>query len=237
MESTAESRQAPRKIPDVRALGRLRWVLGAIAVPFCVVVLGVGIQAAAFERPPRDALVASDALRELFRFRVMRATEMVGRHPVRSTCVQGWFRPLHSRRPAPGELVLLSSGVKLYDFGNGIRRIGRRGAVSRFDLARFLLAGCPRFMAERVGSQLVRSRWVDTDASRADGVATLELSFGDRTKPIGLYVDRRTYRPVALRLAGAPKQGWSDLIAGGGRAAVLRVRQAFHLLAKSRNNA
>jgi hypothetical protein len=213
----------------VRALGRFRLILPVVAVPVCVAALGVGIQAAAFQRPPKDALVATAALRELLRYRVMRATEFVGHGHVRATCVQGWYRVGHRRHLAPGALVLLANGVKLYDLGNGVRRIGRHGLASPLDIARFLLAGCPRFIGGRVGARLLDSRWIDADPGRIGGVSTLKFTFGDRTKPIELFVRRRTYRPVELTLTGPPVSGRSELSPGGGRAAIAPVRRAFHL--------
>jgi hypothetical protein len=206
-----------------------------MAVPSAVAALGVGIQAAAFSRPPHDALVATGAVRELLRFRVMRASEVIGRRHLHSTCIQGWFRPLHHRRPEPGALVLLGDGDKLYDFGNGVHRVGRRGVVTQSDLARFLLAGCPRYIGNHVGTQLVSSRWIDTDPSHADGAPALELSFGRRATPIELFVNVRTDRPVELRLSGFPARGWSDLMPGGGSAAIVRVRRAFHLPTRKQN--
>lgn len=208
-----------------------------MAVPFAVAALGVGIQAAAFSRPPHDALLATGAVRELLRFRVMRASEVMGRRHLHATCIQGWFRRQHHRRPEPGALVLLGDGVKLYDFGNGVHRVGRRGAVSRSDLARFLLAGCPRYIGNHVGAQLVSSRWVDTDPSHADGSPALKLSFGRRAMPIELFVNVRTHQPVELRLSGSPARGWSDLMPGGGSATIVRVRRAFHLPTKAKQNA
>ncbi len=219
----------------MRALCRFGWFLPAIAVPVCVAALGVGIQAAAFERPPRDAIVASDALRELLRYRVMRANVVVDQRPLRSICLDGWYHRAHHRRLVPGALVLLANGVRLYDVGNGVREIGRRGRVGPLDLARFLLAGCPRFLGARVGARLLGSRWIDTDSTRADGSLTLRLSFGQHSQPINLYVLRRTYEPIAMRLSGAPVTGWSDLTPGGDRRAIARVRRAFHLTVKGRN--
>ncbi len=213
----------------MRALVRFRWLLSAIALPVCVAALGVGIQAAAFQRPPRDALAATDAMRQLLRFRVMRATETIDRRSVGSICVQGWYHAAHRRQLSAGELVLLGNGEKLYDFGNGVRRIGRRGRVGKLDLARFLLAGCPHFIGAGVGKRLIGSRWIDVDPSSTDGASTLTLSLGERAKPIDLYVAKRTYQPVELSLSGAPARGWSDLTPGGGRAAVARVRRAFRL--------
>jgi hypothetical protein len=221
----------------VRALGRFGWLLAAVAVPFAVVVLGVGIQAAAFRRPPRDALVASDAVSELLSYRVMRATEVIGRERLGATCVQGWFRTPHHSRTTPGALVLLSNGVKLYDLGKGVRRFGHAGLASKRDRARFLLAGCPRYFGDHVGSLLVGNRWVEIDPSSADDAPALELSFGVPTRPIELFLAPRTYRPIALRLAGVRVRGWSDLSPGGGAALVKRVGRAFPFRMVARNGA
>src|SRR5207302_10746211 len=128
--SVKERRPAPNPQPRhaesqvVRALGRVGWLLPAITVPVCVAALGVGIQAPAFQRPPGDALVATDALRELLRYRVMRATEVVRSHELHSICGQGWYHRAHHRRLVPGALVWLSNGVKLYDVANGVHDIG-----------------------------------------------------------------------------------------------------------------
>jgi hypothetical protein len=221
----------------VRALGRLRWLLAAIAVPATVAALGVGIQAAAFSRPPHDVLVATGAVQDLLRFRVMRATEVLGRRRLHATCLQGWFRPRHHRRAEAGALVLLGNGVKLYSFGRGIHRVGRRGVATRADLARFLLAGCPRYIGDRVGAQLVSSRWVDTDPSHVDGSPTLELAFGRHAAPIELFINLRTRQPMELRLSGFPARGWSDLTPGGGAASIARVRRAFDLPTRPKHSA
>src|SRR2546428_9365906 len=43
----------------VRALVRFRWLVPALALPACIALAGVGIQAAAFRRPARETLVAA----------------------------------------------------------------------------------------------------------------------------------------------------------------------------------
>lgn len=218
----------------VRAPGRLSWLLAAIAVPAGVAALGVGLQAAAFSRPPRDAFVATDAVRGLLRYHVMRATEVVGRKRLAATCLQGWFRAAPGRHPEAGALVLLSNGVRLYTFGHGIHRVGVRGPASKQDAADFLLAGCPRFLASGVGTQLIGSRWVDTDPARTDGSHAVALSFDTPANRVELFLSTRTFRPLEVRLAGA--RGWSDLVPGGAKAAA-RVRRAFHLRVKAGANA
>ena len=193
-------------------------MLTAIAVPVGVAALAVGLEAAAFKRPPRDALVATDAIRGLLRYHVMRARESVDGERVRSTCIQGWFRPAPHRVPEPGALVLLSDGVKLYDFGRGVRRLGRPGPASRRDLARFWLAACPRYVAGHIARQLLNSRWVDTDPTRIGTAQALELSFGRPRTPFELYLKQPSLHPIEMRLTGDPSSGRSNLTPGGGAA-------------------
>jgi hypothetical protein len=213
----------------VRSLVRFRWLLPVIVIPACVVVAGVGVQAAAFGRPPRDSLVAASALRGMMRYRVMRGTERIGRRQMSSVCVQGWFRAPRHQRFVRRALVLLGSGERLYEAGREIRRFGTVGAVSPLDIARFELAGCPRFVGNSLGTDLVRGFAVDADPMITDGASTVSIVFG-RKRRIALAVDGRTGRLVALRYTSRLASGWSDLEPGGDKAQIARVRRAFGLL-------
>ena len=213
----------------MRALDRFRWLVPAFALPVSIALAGIGLQAVAFRRPARETLVATAALRELLRYRVMRGTEQLGRQRLATTCVQGWYRTPRHDRLVPGAIVLVSNGERLYDFGSGIRRVGVRGRVGPVDRARFTLAGCPRFIAEGIAFRLLKGDGVDTDPTHADGTPTLTMGFGTRRRSIDLSVDRTDYRPVELTLSARAVRGSSDLRPGGGRAAVIRVRRAFHL--------
>ena len=213
----------------MRALVRFRWLVPAISLPLCVAIAGVGVQAAAFRRPPRETLVATAALHELVLYHVMRGKESVGRERLGTICVQGWYRPARHRQLVPGAIVLFSNGERLYDLGNGVRRIGRRGRVGTLDWTRFVLAACPRYIGRDISARLLGGTHMDSDPSYADGARTVAITFGERKRPIELYVDRRTYLPVELKLSGEGLRGWSDLQPGGGRSALIRVRRAFNL--------
>ena len=215
--------------PAVRALVRFRSVVPVIFVPLCVVLGALGIQAAVFSRPSRNDLVAAQALRTLLGYRVIRATEDIGRRTSAAICVQGWFHAPRHRRPVRGELVLIGREERLYDFGSGIRHFGDRRRVNRLDRLRFMLAGCPRFVGAQVSDALIRNRKIDVDPRRADGLAAESIVFGKRQAPIDLLVARHTYKPVELALSSGPVRGWSDLEPGGTPAVVSFVRHAFHL--------
>jgi hypothetical protein len=218
----------PTHNPAVQALVRFRWLVPVIAVPLCVLVAALGIQAAALRRPSRDDLVAAQVLHTLLGYRVMRSTEAIGVHRTPAICVQGWFHALHHRRPVRGELVLIGKRDRLYDFGDGIRRFGAKHRVHGVDRLRFMLAGCPRFIDAQVGNGLVRNARIDVDARRADGLVADSMVFGRRA-PVDLFVDPHTYTPVELAVAHGKMGGSSDLEPGGSPAVVRLVRRAFHL--------
>src|SRR5207247_9292123 len=109
----------------VRGLGRFRWLLPAAAIPACAVTAGITMQAAAFGRAPEDSLVATGALRELVRYRVMRGVESIDGRSIATTCIQGWFGMPKKQRVAPGAIVLLGSGERLFDLGFGVRHLVR----------------------------------------------------------------------------------------------------------------
>ena len=215
----------------MRALNRLRWLLPALAIPAVVVLLGVSLQAAAFKRAPRTSLLATAAVGELMRYHVMRGTEELGRQDLASVCIQGWFHSPRHRRLVRGALVLLGTGERLYDVGNGIQRLTRNGSrvADAVDRARFVLAGCPRFIGDRVGTTLVHGSRFATLTNRSDGRRALTIVLWGQGSRISLAVDSRTYRPVAIEFGNHAVRGWSDLEPGGGKAAIFRVRKAFHL--------
>jgi hypothetical protein len=220
----------------VRVVGVARWILPALGIPACVLGVGFAVQAAAFRRPTRDAMVATQVLRELARYRVMRGTELIDARRVRSTCVQGWFRlpDAHLHRPLRGALVLLGNGERLYDVGDGVRRVGRRGRVSRADRVRFLLAGCPRVLGGRVADLLARGIVVDADTTRQDGSVALAISFGRRRPPVRLLVAPPAYAPVGITYDRRRLRGVSDLEPGGGRILVAHVERSFERALRGR---
>ena len=220
--------------PSAAADNRAVRTLGpAVCLPLCILLASLGVQAAAFRRPPRDDLVAATALRTLLGYHVMRATEDIANHTSPSVCLQGWFPAPRHRRLVRGALVLIGNGERLYDLGSGIRRLGKQGSVGTLDRLRFVLAGCPRFIGAGIGDGLLRNRRIDVDPARADGLAVDSIVFGKRRAPLDLLVTRRTYAPVELVSAGGSIHGRSRLEAGGSPALVRRVRTAFHLLTRS----
>jgi hypothetical protein len=219
----------------VGAPRRFGWVLPALAIPACAAALGVGLQAAVFGRASKDSLLATQALRELFRYHVMRGTESVAGRSIGTTCIQGWFEVPGHRRLLPGALVLLSNGERLYDVGDGVRRLRRNGGIGRSlpadpeDRARFVLAACPHYLGDHFATELIRGRAVETVDRRADGVEAAAIVVGSRRRHLTLDVTPVTYKPVALSYEAGRLSGWSDLVPGGGAAEMRRVRHAFDI--------
>lgn len=212
----------------VRTLGRVRWLLPALAVPAAVIGLGLAVQALAFERPSPGTLFATQALRELLRFRAMNALEQLPTGRVRSVCVEGWFHPPRHDLLHRGALVLLSDGTRLYDLGHGIRSWDGipAGPLNR---RRFLLAGCPRVFNEQLAAALVHGAPVTTRAVRDDGAPAFEVRIA-RSR-IGLIVTADTLRPDEILLG----PGRSDLRTAKAAQALTVVERAFGLRSHRRH--
>ena len=210
-------------------------MLPAFAIPACAAAVGVALQAAAFGRASNDSLVATEALRELVRYRVMRGTESLAGRSIEATCIQGWFKIPGDRRLSRGALVLLSNGERLYDFGHGVRRLRRNERVEHGrpanleDRVRFVLAACPRYLGDQFAPDLVRGRAVEAVDRRSDGTNAAAIIVGSRHAELTLAVTRVMHKPIALSFKDGRFTGWSDLVPGGGGAEVRRVQRAFEL--------
>jgi hypothetical protein len=206
-----------------------------LAIPACAAAVGVALQAAAFGGPSEDSLVATQAVRELVRYHVMRGTESVAGRSLGTTCIQGWFSVPGHRRLLRGALVLFSNGERLYDVGHGVRRLRRNGRLGRSlpadpeDRARFVLAACPRYLGDHLAGELVHGRAVETVDRHADGVEAAAIVVGSPHRHLTLDVTPVTYKPIAFSFDAGRLSGWSDLVPGGGVAEIRRVRHAFDL--------
>ena len=215
----------------MRAFGRFRYALLALAIPAGAIVVGVAVQAAAFGRAPEDSLATTQALRELVRYHVMRGTETVAGRSLGSSCVQGWFNVGRHHGLTRGAILLLSNGERLYDFGHGVRRLvasGRSRPADREDRVRFVLAACPRYLGDRLASDLIRGKTIEVSDRATDGTEALAILVGAHRRRLALDVEPLTYKPVAMSLVDGRFSGSSDL-APGGAAEIWRVRRAFDL--------
>ena len=206
-------------------------MLPALGLPACAAVVGVAVQAAAFGRAPKDSLVVAQALRELSRYHVMNATETVAGRPLRSSCVQGWFKFGSRRRLTRGAIVLFSNGERLYDLGHGVRRLPRRRPSRPADLedrVRFVLAACPLYLTDRLATDLVRGTTIELSDRRTDDTEAAAIIVGAHRTRLTLDVTPLAYKPVAMSFTSRRFSGSSDLVPGGGGAEIWSVRHAFH---------
>jgi hypothetical protein len=207
-------------------------LLPAAAIPACAVTAGITMQAAAFGRAPEDSLVATGALRELVRYRVMRGVESIDGRSIATTCIQGWFGMPKKQRVAPGAIVLLGNGERLFDLGFGVRhlvRVADSRSANLEDRVRFVLAGCPRYLGDHLATDLVRGRPVEAVDERSDGRSAAVITAGSRHARLTLDVTRTTNKPLAVSFSEGRFRGSSDLVPGGGAPAIRRVRHAFDL--------
>jgi hypothetical protein len=202
-----------------------------MAAPACVATAGITLQAAAFGRAPKDSLVAAAALQELVRYRVMSGVERFDGRRTATTCIQGFVR-IPGRGLAHSASVLLADGERLFDVGFGVRRLVRPSRSRPADLEdrmRFVLAACPQYLDDHLATDLVRGRSVEAVDERSDGQRAAAIIAGSRRAKIALDVTRVSHKPIALSFGEGRLRGSSDLVPGGGAAAIRRVQRAFDL--------
>jgi hypothetical protein len=205
----------------------LRPALVAVVAVAALTGAGFAVQAVALPQPRDDDLLAARTLHRILLFRVVRSTQHVpGTRPLRAICLDGWFRSPRRRRVVRGAVVLLGDGRRLYNLGHGVR-IGPGGArASELLDARFVLAGCPRFVARRLGDLL--SRALPVDAQRGASVTRLTYAFGRNR--VTLAVESKSLTPAALFLRRPSLRGWSQLRPGGDPALFRAMNRNFAFL-------
>jgi hypothetical protein len=174
-----------------------------------VVALSFGLQALVLRRPTRQQLIAARALHKLLAYQVVRATERIGDRTLQSVCLDERLTDAKTHRPEPAAFVLMSPLERLYDLDHGVRALGRRPSRARAAQTRFLLAGCPYFLASRLGAGLSRQKRVSIEPVRADGVPALRVEFSRNRHRLVLYVARGSLRPLELAVVGRAEE--SDL--------------------------
>src|SRR5262249_45319576 len=145
-------------------------------------------------------LLAVDALKALSRYHVMGSTEQLSARPLRSLCFES---PVFDRKTHSfvlGSFVLVGTSQRYYDLGHGVHFVGTGASTYKVARTRFLLAGCPQFLAQRLGSLLLKWHRIRVVDVRTDGVAALRIHFGRPDLGVELYVERSTFRPLELAL-------------------------------------
>lgn len=190
-------------------------------------------QALVLPRPSSAQLLAVQADRWLVRHRVIRSVQHVGGHPrVRATCVQTWLGPAAAIPVRdPGAIVVTSQGSRLIDVRKEVFRFGRglTDAESPSALATFELAGCPWLLGSRLSAALELHQPIGFSRTRVGARAALEFRLRHGRRRIEIFVDARTFRPLAVAVSAPHVRGWSMLERGSFGLAERLVRQ-FRLL-------
>jgi hypothetical protein len=212
-------------------------VLRAGAIVGALIGLAFGVQAAILRLPSHAQLVAVEALKELSRYQAMSSTERISAGPLRTVCLESPVYDAKVDTFVLGSFVVVGGGQRYYDLGHGIHTIG--GAKSKYIVVwnRFLLAGCPGFLAKRLGTILSDRRLVRVTPAQGDGVAAFRIEFGRARTGVVLYVERRGLRPLGLALgseASAPNSDIEPTLGRGQDDAIDRIvptalRRRLHL--------
>jgi hypothetical protein len=183
----------------------------ATAALFVLVGLAFGVQAAFLNVPSNAQLLAVDALKALARYHVMGSTEQLSARPLRSLCFENRVFDRKTNSFVLGSFVLVGNRQRYYDLGHGVHRVGTGASTYKVARNRFLLAGCPEFLAQRLGTLLLQWRQIHIADVRTDGVPAYRLHFGRPNRGVELYVERSTLRPLELALGPGAFTTRSDL--------------------------
>jgi hypothetical protein len=183
----------------------------AAAVLLVLVGLAFGVQAAFLNVPSKAQLLAVDALKALARYHVMGSTEQLSARPLRSVCFENRVFDQKTKSFVLGSFVLVGNRQRYYDLGQGVHAVGPGGSTYRVARRRFLLAGCPEFLAQRLGTLLLQWRPLKVANVQTDGVPAYRIHFGEPNRGVELYVERSTLWPLELALGPGAFAPRSDL--------------------------
>ena len=188
------------------------------AAVLLVVLVGLafGVQAAFLNVPSNAQLVAVDALKALARYHVMDGTEQLSTRPRRTLCFENRVLDRKTDSFVLGSFVLVGRRQRYYDLGHGVKFSGAGELTYKTARNRFLLAGCPEFLAQRLGTLLLQWRQIRVTNVRTDGVAAFGIHFGHSELGVELYVERSNLRPLELALGPGAFAPRSDLEPTGG---------------------
>ena len=199
---------------DFRTVGPspfVRTLVQAAVVLVVLVGLAFGVQAAFLNVPSNAQLVAVDALKALARYHVMDSTEQLSTRPRRSLCFENRVLDRKTDSFVLGSFVLVGKRQRYYDLGHGVQFRGAGEPAYKVARNRFLLAGCPEFLAQRLGSLLLQWRQIRVTDVRSDGVPAFDIHFGRPDLGVELYVERPSLRPLELALGPGAFAPRSDL--------------------------
>jgi hypothetical protein len=189
----------------------VRTLVQAVVVLVVLVGIAFGVQAAFLKVPSNAQLVAVDALKALARYHIMDSTEQLSARPRRSLCFENRVLDRRTDSFVLGSFVLVGRRQRYYDLGHGVHFSAAGDPTYKVARNRFLLAGCPEFLAQRLGSLLLQWRQIRVTDVRTDGVAAFRIHFGPPDLGVELYVERPSLLPLELALGPGALAPRSDL--------------------------
>ena len=185
----------------------------ALALAGVIAAAAFAAEALVLPSPSSAQLLAVQADRWLVRHRVVQSVDRFGRgRRFRAICVGTWFGPV-PQIPGryPGALLVTSEARHLIAIRRHVLRIGKRLADDDTPaaLAAFELAGCPWLLGAELSTALEDRSPLGFGRTRVDGRAALRFGFGSRRRWVELFVDPRTFRPLAAHVLVGHAAGWS----------------------------
>jgi hypothetical protein len=209
----------------------------AKALAFVAVAAGlaVALQRVLLPRPSPSQLTAVRVEGWLIRHRVVWASRAApGQGTVGTTCAGGWPRNGLVEGRARVSFLIMNGRRKLvgirgdaFEAGPRLREDDTAGSLTSFELA-----GCPWWLARQLGNALDQGLSIRVASAALGGRPAFRLAIGRRARRVDLYVSRRTYAPLAIRVAG-PAGGWASLRAGT-EAQAIAVERSFASVARLR---
>ena len=195
----------------VRPSPLVRTLVQAAVILVVLVGIAFGVQAALLKVPSNAQLVAVEALKTLGRYHIMDSTEHLSARPRRSLCFENRVFDRKTHSFVLGSFVLVGKRQRYYDLGHGVHFSAAGEPTYKLARNRFLLAGCPEFLAQRLGTLLLQWRRIRVTDVRTDGVAAFRIHFGRPDLGVELYVERPSLRPLELALGPGAFAPRSDL--------------------------
>jgi hypothetical protein len=197
----------PRVLFDRRSVRPVLLSLGCSAL---IVGAAFALEAVGLRRASREQVIAATAAGSLSRDAAFAGHLTIDDRPVSSLCLQGSFRPLgHGASPRRGVGIILGDRSRFVAFGSKILSLGR--ARSLTVAAEALRLGCPRMIATALLGHVIPWESIHLATTWVRGRPAYVLRFRDGHVRIEYVADRKTFRPLAVRLAGRRVEGSSQL--------------------------
>ncbi|MGB2954146.1 MAG: hypothetical protein WBB74_12255 [Gaiellaceae bacterium] len=206
-----------------------RLVILAALIAALVAGAAFGLQAAGLRRATRNQLTAATVIGSLRRHELVNVRLTINHRRLSGVCVEEWFQvPGRRSERIQGAGFVLSNGERFVDLGTRIQSLGRPPASLTVALGELRL-GCPGVLAELFTQRAVVWRGVRVTSVVADERPAYALRVRFRGRTIVYLADRKTLRPLGVRVLGRSVVGSSDVeVARLSRSEARSLGRALH---------